>query len=304
MAHNKIEFGGKTLIDLTSDTVVKDALVVGYTAHGADGEPVAGANPYEKAATDTTVQTQADLIDQIKTALEGKAVGGVELPELDNPGSADDLAMGKQLIGQDGSVVTGNILVFPDYLGCDVVEEIAYDDGEIDITSPPANSRMMLDTGGKLRFHIPGDLFGNAKPENVAQGVIFTSSNGVCIEGTAVMGGGATVKTATATPTANGTSLTFTGLTGHPKMFSICPTGNVTFNTQNRFVVNVMYDGTTTQGIYAVSSGSWNATYTGTHSATYFKWAYTGDMLIINTESNANGGYFAANVTYQLTYAV
>lgn len=136
------------------------------------------------------VDTQADLIDQIKTALEGKAVGGVELPELDNPGSADDLAMGKQLIGQDGSVVTGNILVFPDYLGCDVVEEIAYDDGEIDITSPPANSRMMLDTGGKLRFHIPGELFGNAKPENVAQGVFFTSAYGVEIEGTAVIPGG------------------------------------------------------------------------------------------------------------------
>lgn len=112
MAINKIEYGGKTLIDLTSDNVVEDALVVGYTAHGADGEPVAGGNPYEKAATDTTVQAQADLIDQIKTALAEKAAGGgVQLPTLTNPGKAADLAKDKQLIDQDGNIVIGTALI-------------------------------------------------------------------------------------------------------------------------------------------------------------------------------------------------
>lgn len=63
-------------MDLTSDTVTPDALVVGHTAHGANGEKVSGSNPYEKSATDTEVQTQADLIEQIGAALVGKAIAG------------------------------------------------------------------------------------------------------------------------------------------------------------------------------------------------------------------------------------
>ena len=85
-------------------------------------------------------------------------------------------------------------------------------------------------------------------------------------------------------------------------MFAVCPTDKVTFNAQNHFIVNVMYDGTTTRGIYAVGSGSWNATYTGTHSATYFSWTYNNGTLTVKSSSNTNGGYFASGVTYQLTY--
>ena len=76
MAINKVVYDGNTLVDLTSDTVTPDALVVGHTAHGANGEKVSGSNPYEKSATDTEVQTQADLIAQIGAALEGKAIAG------------------------------------------------------------------------------------------------------------------------------------------------------------------------------------------------------------------------------------
>ena len=80
MAINKIvlntDDGEQVLVDLTGDNVKADALVVGHTAHGADGEPVEGANPYELETTDAEVQTQSDLIEQIQTALVGKAAGG------------------------------------------------------------------------------------------------------------------------------------------------------------------------------------------------------------------------------------
>lgn len=79
------------------------------TAHGKDGEVVIGTNPYDKTETDTEVATQRDLIDQIATALEGKA-SGVELPELSNPGTAADLLSGKELIDGDGNKVTGTIV--------------------------------------------------------------------------------------------------------------------------------------------------------------------------------------------------
>ncbi len=42
MAISKVDFGGRTLIDLTADTVDKHSLKAGYTAHGADGELVEG----------------------------------------------------------------------------------------------------------------------------------------------------------------------------------------------------------------------------------------------------------------------
>ena len=76
MAVNKVVYGNKTLIDLSNDSITADALVQGFTAHDKKGVSISGANPYAKAATDATVQTQAELIAQIAAALEGKAAGG------------------------------------------------------------------------------------------------------------------------------------------------------------------------------------------------------------------------------------
>ncbi len=42
MAVNRVDYGGNTLIDLSADTVTAEALLIGFTAHGADGEPITG----------------------------------------------------------------------------------------------------------------------------------------------------------------------------------------------------------------------------------------------------------------------
>ena len=80
MAINKIvlnvEEGEQVLVDLTGDTVMNEALVEGYTAHGADGELIAGTNPYEKTSTDNEVQMQTELLEQAASLLEQKAAGG------------------------------------------------------------------------------------------------------------------------------------------------------------------------------------------------------------------------------------
>lgn len=39
---NKVVYGGVTIIDLTSDTVTADTLLVGITAHDASGTPLVG----------------------------------------------------------------------------------------------------------------------------------------------------------------------------------------------------------------------------------------------------------------------
>ena len=81
MAVSRVDLkNGETLIDLTKDNVNEGSLVVGHTAHGADGEIIEGTNPYELASTNATVDTQKSLIDQIKAALANKAAGGEGLP--------------------------------------------------------------------------------------------------------------------------------------------------------------------------------------------------------------------------------
>lgn len=42
MSFNKVIYGGRTLIDLTADTVTEDSLLEGYTAHKADGSIITG----------------------------------------------------------------------------------------------------------------------------------------------------------------------------------------------------------------------------------------------------------------------
>lgn len=42
MEISKVIYGGRTLIDLTSDTVAADYLYTGITAHAADGTRVSG----------------------------------------------------------------------------------------------------------------------------------------------------------------------------------------------------------------------------------------------------------------------
>lgn len=54
MAISKVIYNGNTLIDLTSDTVVADKLLTGYTAHGKDGSKVTGSCTYDADTKDAT----------------------------------------------------------------------------------------------------------------------------------------------------------------------------------------------------------------------------------------------------------
>lgn len=54
MAISKVIYGGETLLDLTADTVTAEHLIAGYTAHGADGEPITGTNDWDSNTQDAT----------------------------------------------------------------------------------------------------------------------------------------------------------------------------------------------------------------------------------------------------------
>ena len=54
MTINKVIYGGRTLIDLTGDTVTADKILSGFTAHDKGGEPITGTCEYDVDSSDAT----------------------------------------------------------------------------------------------------------------------------------------------------------------------------------------------------------------------------------------------------------
>lgn len=64
MAVSKVTLSsGRTLVDLTSDTVDAAHLAAGYTAHGADGEAVSGSLSFVTYHTSTSAPTSSQGSD-------------------------------------------------------------------------------------------------------------------------------------------------------------------------------------------------------------------------------------------------
>ena len=61
MAISKVIYGGETLIDLTADTIKKEKLLKGYTAHGADGEAITGTCEFDANTQDATA-SEAEIL--------------------------------------------------------------------------------------------------------------------------------------------------------------------------------------------------------------------------------------------------
>lgn len=122
------------------------------------------------------------------------------------------------------------------------------------------------------------------------------------LEGKAAGGGNApqepqlAIYVTTTKLSSNNQTISFNGLPGEPKAFSIVPTGNITLGS-TRYVLNVTFDSTTTHGIYGYRQSSSATAY---HSSSYFTRTYNNGTLSIKTSSTTNGGYFASAATYKL----
>lgn len=63
MSNSKIVLGnGEVLMDLTADTVKPDVLLKGYTAHGADGDPVTGTCDFDSNTQDANA-SDAEILE-------------------------------------------------------------------------------------------------------------------------------------------------------------------------------------------------------------------------------------------------
>ena len=99
MAISKVVYGNQTLIDLTADTVTADKLLIGTTAHGADGEEIVGTCDYDMNTQETTA-TDAEVLLGKKYARKGVMatgsmpnIGGAKL-EITNKDTAVSISKG------------------------------------------------------------------------------------------------------------------------------------------------------------------------------------------------------------------
>lgn len=96
MAYNKVTYGGKTLIDLTADTVTAATLLKGYKAHDKAGKSVTGT--YEASSS-------------VENILEdGFASGDVTYVESENVITATNATTGQVLTKTFGDNAVATVL--------------------------------------------------------------------------------------------------------------------------------------------------------------------------------------------------
>lgn len=89
-AINKVIYGGKVLIDLTTDTVVADKLLAGYKAHGADGNVLEGTCDFDMNTQGATA-TASEILAGKKAGVGGSMVTGT----MKNNGAVAGVITGK-----------------------------------------------------------------------------------------------------------------------------------------------------------------------------------------------------------------
>ena len=72
---NKVVYGNRTLIDLTSDTVTKDKILSGFTAHDKSGSTITATCDFDVNSTDATVAVAEILDGKTAYARGAKLVG-------------------------------------------------------------------------------------------------------------------------------------------------------------------------------------------------------------------------------------
>ena len=77
MAINKVIYGGETLIDLTSDTVIAEKMLKGYTAHDKSGTLVTGTCTNDVDSTDATAVAAEILNGKTAYARGAKVTGSM-----------------------------------------------------------------------------------------------------------------------------------------------------------------------------------------------------------------------------------
>lgn len=192
------EFGSADLGDVTPADVAAGKVFSSQNGIGLIGTKE-GSSPTLQDKTITvngtyTADSGYDGLGSVKVEVPS---GGVTLPELDDPGSESDLAEGKQLIGPDGTLVEGNVPVETNltvYSSAGKAQYYSSDTSPWIACSGSISGTKML-KNGSIQVNVSGSKFGDATIEDVAEGVTFTSKNGLMLTGIRTNNEGATLPT-------------------------------------------------------------------------------------------------------------
>lgn len=75
MAINKVIYGGRTLIDLSGDTVTADKILDGFTAHDKKGDAITGTCKYDVDSSDATAAV-AEILQGKTAYVRGQKLTG------------------------------------------------------------------------------------------------------------------------------------------------------------------------------------------------------------------------------------
>lgn len=133
----------------------------------------------EFQSNNADLQTILDTVNALPEA-------GPQLPELTNPASASDIVSGKEVIGADGSKMTGTVLEKKSGESLHLSGSMA----SLSQAVTTLAGDVLFRKGASARLSIDNTKFGNATAADVAAGKTFTSERGLKLTGTASVGGG------------------------------------------------------------------------------------------------------------------
>ena len=185
-----------------------------------------------------------------------------ELPTLTSPGSAADLASGKQLINGSGAIVTGSLFEVTSgntlYGNNDPVLSWR-DDGKIETVGTygvaGSGDGGIVRPGAKFAIRTPAERYGDATAADVAAGKTFTSAAGLKVIGTGTGAGGSGLAMKTGTTTSN-----------------VIDTGLSEIHLLVLYRSSVSSKGLV-QGVYRADTGKTNCAYCDSYSNTYIAYS-------------------------------
>jgi hypothetical protein len=93
MGYNKFVYGGEVKFDLTGDTVTKNTILKGFTAHDKAGEPITGECEFDVNSQDATVAV-AEMLDGKTAYARGTMLTGT----MPNNGAIREVISSKEQV--------------------------------------------------------------------------------------------------------------------------------------------------------------------------------------------------------------